>query len=172
MEHTIKDGTIREIGLDGIVAFYANKHWGIKETTGKVLCEPKYGYIDKFSPEGFALVSEDGRFCFIDRSFKRVFSNYDFVRPFKYGFAGVAKTLGEWTFIDKDGKELTTKTYDYLEEFGSYTHAVVIKNNKFGFINREGKEVFGGCIYDFAKVEDNARLRVKINGDSFFVSQY
>ena len=170
----ITNGTMKDIGYEGFYAYYEKGLWGIKNIAGEIICKPKYSFIEKFKYEGYARVGYKDKTCFIDTDFERKFEEYLQVRPFINGFAAVQTFFEKWTFIDANGNKLTNKCYAEVGAFDTFSYARVFdeRTEKFGFIDRNGEEVFGGCIYDFAEIQKNARLRVRLNGDEFFISKY
>jgi len=65
---------------------------------------------------------------------------FETVTDFKEGFARV-KLNGKWNFINKEGKILSDKWFDYVYDFHE-GFAGFMLNGKWNFINKEGKILF------------------------------
>src|SRR5690606_16505771 len=105
---------------DEIVLVSKNKKWAFFSNKGKQLTDYKFDEIKQ------AYIKENGR---------------DKDTYFKGGLAIVS--IGNQTqFLDKNLKEIIPiGKYDYVESLNKNGFGIVGKNNKFGIINNQGKEV-------------------------------
>ena len=72
--------------------------------------------------------------------------------------------------LDKNGESITQLIYDKIDDFGfACGRLAVCRNNKWGFINRKGREVIE-CIYDevYQFFEEN-HCTVKLNGEKITI---
>jgi hypothetical protein len=93
-------------------------YYGFMDSTGNVICKPKYDFILNFS-EGLATVKKSGKWGFIDKMGKEVIPLiYDYAGGFSEGLVEIRKSekLG---FIDKTGKEVIPCKYVWVGGFSS-----------------------------------------------------
>lgn len=138
--------------------------WDFSEGAAKVKMGGKYGFVDttgheivpcKYDDafdfqEGLARVESGGKWGYIDKSGREVIPCiYCQAYDFSDGLAKVYLKIIESKrfFIDKSGEEVLTagKEWDVFQE----GLARITRNNKTGFVNKEGKEVIP-CKYDGA----------------------
>jgi len=144
--------------------------------------KPLYGFIDKRGAEIAPCIYED-------------------ITEFRDGIAGV-KINGLWGFIDREGKLISKIEFDdiclynnegYIYSLNSYNKVLtfplflpkkmkyflddigfVVKNNKYGIINKNGIEITP-CIYDafkpFDKVKSNDLISYKRNDKKGFINR-
>ena len=127
---------------DGVAVlhFEPGDIWYIFDKTGNVKARLKdYRFVSGFS-EGFAQVTKDGKYGFVDKNGKDVVPPiYDDVQDFNEGFAQVAKD-GKYGFVDQTGKEVVPLIYDSVDSFSDGL-ARVEKDGKRNYIDKTGKEV-------------------------------
>ena len=179
---------------EGFAAVKSNGKWGYIDKTGKEVIPLKYdGAV--FFTEGFATVQLNGKWGFIDKTGNVVIPLiYDVAHFFKNGRSQV-NLNGKEFYIDKTGKcvkdcpessttqdnanttqQTTTantansKKYDYKDDF--YEGLAKVKlNGKYGYIDRNGKEIIP-LKYDDAAIFDLRGLaRVKLNGKYGFINR-
>ena len=123
-----------------VIHFVPGDIWYIIDKTGNVKAQLKdYRYVSGFS-EGFAQVTKDGKYGFVDKNGKDVVPPiYDDVQDFNEGFAQVAKD-GKYGFVDQTGKEVVPLIYDSVDSFSDGL-ARVEKDGKRNYIDKTGKEV-------------------------------
>lgn len=135
------DYSVRDFN-DGVavIHFKPGDIWYIFDKTGNVKARLKdYRYVSGFS-EGFAQVTKDGKYGFVDKNGKDVVPPiYDDVQDFNEGFAQVAKD-GKYGFVDQTGKEVVPLIYDSVDSFSDGL-ARVEKDGKRNYIDKTGKEV-------------------------------
>jgi hypothetical protein len=140
-------GAIRE----GAVPFYDENlaFYGLLDATnGKMLVQPKYAEMMAFSEGLAAFLNEDGNWGFLNRDLEIAieprFVNVNFFKPnpyrkaFNEGLANVETVPGKWNYIDKTGQVVIAGDFIYTKGFEN-GEAEVYKDNKWYFINKEGK---------------------------------
>ena len=118
-------------------------HWGVIDSKGKFVIEPKFARIavDGFS-SGAAAFFKGSRWGYIDsKGNVLVEPQFQFAGPFDGEFAPVA-VAGKFTFIDRTGKPAfpAQEKYEYASNFKDGV-AVVVLDKRVSFIDREGKTV-------------------------------
>lgn len=110
------------------------------------LAQNGYDNIGKFGKqrEGWALVSKDGLYGFIDESgIEVVPPAYDFIGKFgahgREDWALVSRN-GLYGFIDRNGIEVVPLKYDMIDKFKK-KRAIVHKNGRQGIIDADGIEI-------------------------------
>ncbi len=125
------------------VSFKENGLYGFKDASGKVIVAPSIDLQPTFH-EGMAAVRINNKWGFMDRNGKLVIPTI-YTRPghFKDGLAGVCLSSSECGYIDAQGRTVIPFDYDWVESFSDAQDglAVVAKNNRYGMINRKGKQV-------------------------------
>lgn len=142
---------------DGLMPVRLNRKYGYINKNGEEVIIPQYEEVLNFH-EGLAAVMINKKWGFIDKTGKEIVTpQYDRVYSFKEGLAGVCKDK-KWGFIDKTGKEIIALKYAslgydfYYGEAGSGAlpelvcgfcdgRCTVSINDKWGFIDKTGKEV-------------------------------
>ena len=142
----------------------SDKKYGLMNYKGKVIVEPQYDYLENFS-EGLAAVEKDGKWGFIDKKGREVIPlKFDSAGDFKNGVARVY-LKGLAGNVNKQGKVHYIKNsdkYDDVYEI-SYGLYLVERNEKYGFMNKKGKEVIP-LIYDSAVDVTESLIRVSKGG--------
>lgn len=136
---------------DGYVSFVRNNKFGVFDTTGKVVIEPTFAYIGKFT-EGVAPAKMDSLYGFINPKGEWVIAPlFDGAERFTHGLAAVAKgKLDEqrWGFINHEGKVvIPINIYSYYSPyenmvFGDGLVPCYVEKDVFGYINRKGEVVW------------------------------
>ncbi|MEP6913085.1 MAG: WG repeat-containing protein [bacterium] len=142
---------------------------GFIDPTGKTVIEPRFGFAKSFS-EGMAQVQLDqciplvdcGMIGYIDKTGRVVIKpQFRAANDFHEGFAAVRRGNDEWTFIDRDGKEITrqhfksdhTKSLEVTTDFSEGLAGVKI-DGKWGFINKVGAMVIAPQFDDVEKFSE------------------
>lgn len=130
----------RETKTNKITVYSSGDQYGFIDKTGKLVIDPQFDDVDRFS-EGLAAVEiKENGWGFIDKSGKMVIEpKFDRVHSFSEGLAAV-KTKDGWGFIDKSGKMVIKPTFDYSYGFFEGLARVEI-GKKTGFIDKTGKIV-------------------------------
>ena len=124
--------------------------------------------VGKFS-EGFARVSLNGKWNFIDKNCKLLFNTwFDLVGNFSEGFATVYLN-GKYNFIDKNGKFLSNDWFDYVYNFSEGLAAVNL-NGKYNFIDKDGKLLSNRWFEDVRKFSGGI-AQVQLNGKYSFIDK-
>jgi hypothetical protein len=115
---------------------------GFIDRTGKIVIPLQYDEPGFYS-EGKVHVNKNGKFGYIDKNGNTLIRFvYDDARKFKEGraFAGRADKfmIPSWCLIDTTGLMLADFQWDKVDYFRE-GYAAVRKDNKYGFIDRDGK---------------------------------
>ena len=136
----------------GIIKIRKDNKYGLIDTMGNIITEPKYVRISDFSYEIAIATTQEYKDIYIKCNGKR-FITVDIItgfEKFKEGFANVSKN-GKYGYIDTSGKSIVYFIYDFATPFeGDY--AWVRKSGKYGLINKQGRVVIP-IIYDGVKVD-------------------
>jgi len=162
--------------------------WGLADTNGRIIVEPKYDAID------YSNTFKDGvvRVCSGSTPLTKEIINElkDKGNKFDKPVFGVDWYGGKWGLIDKEGKEVLSPKYDFIGKFHE-GYAEVIKGGEFiigfggiinmdvlyrlsgyggkkGFIDTTGKEVIP-CVYDWVENFKDGKAKVNLNGRTFYI---
>ncbi len=104
-------------------------------------------------------VIKNGKFVVTDLNGVVLSDVYDNIKPFQEGLA-VVKKGNKYGFINEKYKIVVPLKYKYVNNFINGYAIVVGFNDKFGIIDRKGKEVLSPLYYDFlSSVGSNGRVR-------------
>lgn len=123
--------------------------WGITDSTGKEIIPCIYDSLDDFASE-IARVKRKEFFGYINRRGDEFIPcEYAELGEYKNGFIKFKNKKGKCSFFRKNGKQINTNEYfddarDFSEDF-----AAVCTNEKWGYIDSNGKKVIP-CQYDYA----------------------
>ncbi len=126
---------------EGLAAVRWADSFGYIDQTGSYKISSRYERAEEFS-EGLAAVKLNGKWGYINKSGEMVIdAQFASAASFQNGVAAVQIAEGDtglfkYTFIDTEGKILTTKQFDYVGEF-SEGYAVALIDNLYGYINRD-----------------------------------
>jgi hypothetical protein len=141
---------------EGLMNFEKDNKMGFLDKNNNIVIPATYYDFSTFS-EGLAAVKVElmGKYGYINKNNNLVIAaEYEDAGPFYHGFASVAKkkgyTLGkaaqksttvpgEWTVIDKTGKQITDKTYDRVSLANTGGIFVIEQAGKKGVMNSSGK---------------------------------
>lgn len=132
---------------EGYAAVRRGKKWGYINTKGEEVISCSFDYADFFS-NGLAAVMKNEKWGYIDTTGKVIipFTYEPKPTPFSEGMAGVNKD-GKWGWINKTG-EIIIPIGIEADEVGIFSEGLVFVcmdfGDRFSFINKQGKEVFGG----------------------------
>lgn len=122
-----------------------NGKWGFADSTGKILVECKYEWVEHFS-EGVAAVGMNDKCGYIYKNGSVAIPfNYDEGEQFHHGLAQVVLN-GKTGLSDKAGNFVVKPVYDGIGEFRQ-ARARVVRNGKQGFIDMMGIEAVP-CTYE------------------------
>jgi len=123
----------------GVARLFKKGYVGLIDTTGKVLCMPKYDKIFPFK-DGIALTGLNGKYGLINQSGKELytptFKNIGRFSGSRFVFVDVNNKKG---IIAKEGSIITKKRYDYISNFKN-DFASFKRGKLFGIIDKAGKE--------------------------------
>lgn len=139
---------------DGLAVVVKDGKYGYINAKGNEVIACKYDSAKPFT-EGLAIVIKDDKYGFIDTKGDEVIPcKYSWANHFSEGYAFVKKNSeegGDWTCIDKNGKEIFSCSYDCQSGYFHDGFAEVSKktdNGRLrGFVDVRGEEVIP-CIYD------------------------
>lgn len=142
-----------------------NNKYGLLDADNKELTEVKYDSIGNYS-EGFVLAKIGDKYGFIDllgHELKPL--AYKYAVPFSEGFASIFNK-GQWYFLNTKGEELPLlhkESHNY-QWVGSFSEGLcpVMKNNKFGFVNKNRSLIIPMRYDDVSKFE-RGFANVKVN---------
>lgn len=127
IEETLPDGTVKEISFQGVT---------ISRTAPPVTIDTQI-ISDEF--EGYRGIKKNGKYGFIDNKGRlRIANRYEAIGNFKNGYAPV-KILGKWGFVDTNDQIVINPSYRFVSDFEN--SIAIVKKDKFGFIDQEGKTV-------------------------------
>jgi len=157
---------------DGFVAVELNGKWGFIDETGKEILPPEFENLG--SSDALFFVQLDGKWGCIDKMTGKVVVElkYEDVLPtgVRDGLAPL-KLKGKWGFIDEiTGKEVVSPKYDKVRHISRGTLFAVNLNDKWGFIDKTGKEVIE-LKYDELLDFDNGLAMVKLNNKWGFIDK-
>lgn len=163
-----KDGLLGVALENSGVALPKEHTYGVIDSTGKVIIEPKYDMpYDEYGDAdilvaktrgNFLWVSLDGKQGLFDREGDEVVPlKYDYIGNFSEGLAAVRvgdPETGKWGFIDESGTEVVQceNHYDRIYSFSEGLALVRIGTwmaGKYGFLDTTGQEIVP-CMYDYA----------------------
>ena len=121
---------------EGMIQIEVNHKYGYLDSTGRRAIEPKYDFADVFSG-GTAVVEVNKKYGIINKAGREILpAKYAGVENFSEGLAVVA--LAEKVgYADLSGREVIPA--QYADAFPFAEGIGVIKNTKYGFIDKNGK---------------------------------
>lgn len=173
--------------------------YGVIDTNGILVVNPRYDFIDSYQLLMFqgkmqplaqvtratrVLVGNDNFLSLLNCQVGYLDSNGKEVIPIKYGELAFSEggliwgmKEGKWGLLNQSGKATTPFKYDYLpasrtELYGADTVLLihVEVDSKFGFINREGREVITPIYEDYLSFSEGL-IAMKRNGKWGFLNQ-
>ncbi|MFA9389200.1 MAG: WG repeat-containing protein [Prolixibacteraceae bacterium] len=138
---------------DGLAIAYSNKSYGYIDEDGQIAIEFIYDMVWDFA-NNKAKVLLGNKLGFIDKKGSEVIPiAYDLISNFIDGKA-LARVENTWILIDENGNESAALNYDYIWDADNQGFYKVFKNDKYGFINKQGKEVIP-LKYDYTEDFNN-----------------
>ena len=122
--------------------------WGFIDKDSSIVIPFEYDFLNPFE-NGLAYAKNGRKEFFITKKNLKLEGDFDEVRIFSFGLAGVRKNR-KWGFIDEKGKLIIQPIYDKIQYFTVNGLCPVVKNGKSGFIDKTGKEIIP-IIYDDAR---------------------
>jgi hypothetical protein len=166
---SVKTSTIRK--------FKFQNKYGLLNIETKIKSECIYEYIGYFR-EGVASFEMNGKYGFIDTNISEIIPPiYDQACEFSEDLATVY-FKGNYFFINKSGEKIISlpnvvknfSTYKGIYKGFTNGFAQIIRNNKVGFIQKDGTEKIP-CIYDFAFDFDQGLACVEMNHKFGFINE-
>lgn len=125
---------------NGFAPIRTNNMYGFINRDGEEVISPKYEMVWNFS-ENMAKVYQNNRFGYINKQGEEIIPiKYNYISKFYNGKALVNQN-DVWKFISKNGTESPALDYDYVWEADSKGYYKVFKNDKYGYINNDAKEI-------------------------------
>ena len=138
------------------------KKWGFMNIDGEVILNPQFKYAPSYAVRNIALIKEDGekegesiyRFIKIKNNKYEVSKEkWDMAGMFKDGLAPVRNRSQKVKFINEEFETIFTVNAEKASSFNDGLAAICDKYNKWGFIDKNGKEVinpqFDQIVYGF-----------------------
>lgn len=147
--------------------FWDDGKWGFIDENGKLVIDYQYDFAGSFV-DGLAGVVKDGNIGYINKNNEFVIeAKYPYkdntaVRDYSCGLVRGYDT-DKNTFFDTEGKKVFSVEYNSVTSFVE-DRAECEKNNKYGFIDKNGKEVID-CKY--AHVFDFSNGLAKVYSDEY-----
>lgn len=125
---------------DKTLAFILDDKAGIMNLQGKILIPNEYEYINFFSDEGRAIATKDGKYGVIDLQNKTVvpFQYPAIVEIVENRFI-VSEEDDSYSLYSLEGDKKAS--FDYIMYAKEKEIFIVIQNEKYGFINADGKVI-------------------------------
>lgn len=157
-----KDATIFSEGIAWVVV--ENGYPTAINEKGVILFSLKDAEDVFLFKEGLAAFSqyekESLKWGFVDKKGNiKISPQFDAISYFSEGKCAVENSEGKWGYIDKEGRVEITYQFDYAGDFFE-GQSIVIKNDKFGVIDKNGKYVINPQ-YAYM-MEDNSLYLLKV----------
>lgn len=124
--------------------------WGFIDKDSSIIIPFEYDFVNPFE-NGLAYAKNGKKEFFITKNNLKLEGDFDEVKIFSFGLAGVRKNK-KWGFINEKGKLTIPLIYDEVQYFTTNGLSPVAKDGKAGFIDKSGKEIIP-IIYDDARSE-------------------
>ena len=154
-----------------------NERYGFINKEGQQVIDFMYESTGIFK-EGFAVVTIDSKCGAIDKSGKIIVENkYDWLNDFQEGRAFFYKD-DLWGIVDSKGNEIVEASFEedennsehYIQQNFSEGFAVISQNNKYGYIDREGK-IATDVIFDYASSFNEGIILVRKNNKWYMLNK-
>jgi len=169
----LKDATFASHFSEGMAVVEIDGKFGFIDKTGKIVIKPKFLHAADFS-DGLAKISikndlREDIYGFVDKEGKQVIEpQFMNAGSFEEGRCAVENGSGQMGYINKKGDYVKDPKFKYASYF-SEGHAVV-EDDRFGYINEEGKEV-DLLNYDYCRAFKNNRGPVNYQGKWGYVDE-
>ena len=149
---------------NGIFIISAKGYFGLADSLGNVLCEPKYDQIGEFKNH-VAIIELDGKVGLLDDKGSEVISlgSYDLVRPADGVY--IVSLAGKKGMLGEDYKENIPIIYEEIEHLTSNKYKVKL-NRFYGVVNQKN-EVLISVKYDQLSVFASKQILAKYSNESF-----
>ena len=177
----------------GLIPFEKEGLWGYRDSSSRIIIEPKYIAAEEFTPFGIAAIADDSGWAYIDSTGKIL------VRPFIFDNApdefreGLARCISQnqFGFFDERGKIVVEPRYDFALPFSEGLAAVckgckknpviddegkpsdehfIYSGGKWGYINKKGKIIIP-FKYNEAGNFKNGKAIIKLDGQSLTIDK-
>ncbi|MDF2435752.1 MAG: repeat-containing protein [Bacteroidota bacterium] len=161
---------------EGLAAFHQGLEYGIVDTLGNIIAEPKYHQVEGFS-DGLSMVSVwndgDEKYGFINSKGKEVIpAVYDavdswFYRSTRFNDLLVIENDQHYALFKRNGEQVTEFLYQGIGVWNQGL-AMVSKDGKQGFIDKDGKVVIP-LVYNHVDQMTTTPVRVNKDGKWGFI---
>ena len=160
IQNSNTDYTIEKVTSFNYFKIYINEKYGVIDSNGNIIIEPKYGNIDIPNPSKPLFVvstvynpnSDDNETQVINEKNEKILTQYEKVLPIQLKDANTKvpyeksvlmyKDKDKYGIIDYNGKKITDAIYDSIESLLYKEGCLLVKNNgKYGVINILGKSM-------------------------------
>ena len=143
---------------------WKNGKYGFMDLAGRYLLKPQNSFTNlcTFQDRLIQIWDDEYKCGFMDLEGNIIITpRFDYASDFINGFAiaGIDRKRG---LINKYGEFLVEPIYDEIENGFSCDRALVKKDGRFGYVDREGNPIIG-IQFEAASVFQNGLVRVKIN---------
>lgn len=143
-----KIGEFNEYGLAKVERGHTGKKIGYVNTDGEEVIPVEYDWVYETENDGVIYAESYNIYGviqahFFDTKGKKL---YDFVNPFRLLVRKVHPSTSvrdgqSYFVVDKNGKKISEKEYDYIDAADTYGNFAVRQRTKIGLISGEGKEI-------------------------------
>jgi hypothetical protein len=166
-----------------------NERYGYVDSLGttKIPFEYTFAYTDTFL-NTIAFVAVKGKIKAIDRKNRKLFTVFKFDNGPDYVEDGLFRVQDDSTgyigFADMDGNVIIAPRFFYVDSFSDGLAAfntggrlepadeehTIISGGKWGYINKEGKEIFP-AIFDKTSPFENDKAKIQIGNHNFYIKR-
>ena len=134
-----------------LIPVYDGKRWGFVDQKGKYVINPQFKDAYYFQNDIARVISSDGLTGYISKNGKFIVTpKFIDGTDFNDGLAIVVSVGGHPTCIDKEGKEVfKLSTAKWVSSFSEGLSAFSTKEDKIGFVNKQGEIVINPQFEDF-----------------------
>lgn len=144
--------------------FEEDGKWGLKDTNGKTLLEPRFDELYGFSIDNVAVACLAGKFGYVNKLGKIVVPlMYDDAFDFERGRA-IVKIGEKFGLINEKNATVIPFEFDDIEKLDDNGNLNVLKGNKWGVMDSDGKMVIAPE-YDQKFVDAYSYYHSAINGE-------
>ena len=164
---------------DDVPLFSQNGLWGLRDSGGNILVQPRFIWIEDFAENGLALFYLAGQCGYINRAGEIVIPNR-FNHAYSFsdnGLAAVSRS-GKWGYINAEGEYAMEPQFDAARPFSTNGCAAVRVDRGWGVINDKGKflvePTFDSWVTDFGSdglalaEKDGMHCFVNIKGEIIY----
>lgn len=153
-------------GKEELYILKNNNKFGLANQEG-VIFAPKFSEIEKDCSAKLFWIKSNGKYGFINKKGEEIVSPiYDEVKSFSHSHLAAVRNGNKWGYVDDvSGNVKIDIKYASANPFSNYNEVAVVQektNGKFGYIDKEGRPLFGGFIFDSASDMNSAYNNIVI----------